>query len=89
MGTSTITIAIEEGTEHLIEARASTRDQSVEQYVRSLIVKDILNSPTWDEVVTPIRQGFAESGLSEDELLAIIEQEREALWKELHPEGPA
>ncbi len=37
---------------------------------------------TLDEILEPIRQGFAESGMTEEELEHLFEEAREEVWQE-------
>jgi hypothetical protein len=37
---------------------------------------------TFDEILAPVRAGFAESGLSEEELESLREEAREEVWQE-------
>lgn len=44
---------------------------------------------TFDEILAPVRAGFAESGLSEEELESLLEEAREEVWQERQrQEGP-
>lgn len=38
--------------------------------------------PSLEEILAPIRQDFAESGMSEDELEGLIEDARNAVYRE-------
>jgi hypothetical protein len=38
--------------------------------------------PTIDEILAPIRQGFAESGMTEEELDHFFTEAREEAWQE-------
>ncbi len=37
---------------------------------------------TFDEILEPIRQGFAESGMTEEDLEHLFEEAREEVWQE-------
>jgi hypothetical protein len=37
---------------------------------------------TFDEILAPVRQGFQESGLTEEELKKLFEEAREEVWQQ-------
>jgi hypothetical protein len=37
---------------------------------------------TFDESLAPVRAGFAQSGVSEEELASLLEEAREEAWQE-------
>ncbi|MGH9948675.1 MAG: hypothetical protein ACRD6X_15970, partial [Pyrinomonadaceae bacterium] len=41
---------------------------------------------SFDEILAPIRKGFKESGINEDEILDFFKAERDLMWKESHAE---
>ena len=55
--------------------------KDVVSYVQQLIDRDIA-APTLRDILTPIHQEFRASGMSEDELDALIEECREEVWQE-------
>jgi len=65
-----------------LETLARSKGKNAEEYVRELIETEILATKSFDEILTPIRQGFKESGLSEDELIALFEEAREEVYQE-------
>ena len=90
----TITIDLPIEVETKIKSQAVKQGLGVDDYVRS-IVKDTADrranieaaaGKSFDEILAPIRKGFAESGMSEDEILEFFEAERDLLWKERHSE---
>ncbi len=52
--------------------------------MRSSFLRERLDrpGPTFAEIVAPIAEDFRRSGMTEDELDALIEQERQAIWDE-------
>jgi hypothetical protein len=78
-------------TEHRLRERAKQRGQTLEAYLEMLAELDAANgnaatgptsrAPTFDEILAPMRQGFAESGLTDEELTALLEEAREEVWR--------
>jgi hypothetical protein len=67
-----------------LRERAAKRGQDPTQYARLLVDKG-LASPSLDEILAPIRQEFAESGMTEEERGNLIETAREAVYRENYP----
>ena len=63
-------------------ARATEKGQDVADYLRTLVEEDLKRPPALSEILAPIHEEFRQSGMSEDELSALIEDAREAAWKE-------
>jgi Arc/MetJ-type ribon-helix-helix transcriptional regulator len=84
----TISISFPESTERQLRDRAAQHGQDVSEYVRSLVEKDlgIANGSAADktlaEILTPVWQGFAESGMTEEEVTRLFEEAREEVWRE-------
>lgn len=72
-----IQVELKPEVEAILQKRALDRGCDVAGYVERLIEKDVLAAQSFDEILAPIRQGFQESGMSEDELDALFEEERE------------
>ncbi len=86
----TITIDLPSEVESKIKTQASNNGLKVEEYIKSLIVEETErrelikgnSEETFDEILAPIRKGFEESGMSEEELLEFFEEVREEVWQE-------
>lgn len=86
----TILVDLPSEVETRIKIQASDDGVEVEDYVRELIDEaserreriKTGSEKSFDEILAPIRKGFQESGMSEDELLELFENEREAMWQE-------
>lgn len=65
-----------------LDAIAKSKGKSAEQYVRDWIESEILSTKSFDEILAPIRQGFEESGMSEEDITAMFEQAREEVYQE-------
>jgi hypothetical protein len=72
-----IQVELKPEVEAMLQKRALDRGCDVAGYVERLIEKDVLASQSFDEILAPIRQGFQESGMSEDELDVLFEEARE------------
>lgn len=79
--TMTVVIELNEEEEKKLRARASGSGQDLPGYIRRLIKKEI-QTPTLSEILAPLRRQFEESGMTEDELDALVEEVREEVWQE-------
>lgn len=61
--------------------RAEANRQDVVSYAAHLL-NDALRAPSLDEVLAPVRRAFEESGMTEDELSELLEQEKHAMRAE-------
>ncbi|HQU85991.1 MAG TPA: hypothetical protein PKY59_22885 [Pyrinomonadaceae bacterium] len=78
----TLTIQVPQNIGAILEVKAKNQGKDVAEYVENLIEKDIESKKALDEILAPIRRNFAESGMTEDDLDALIESERQAMWEE-------
>ncbi len=78
----TVTIELKPEIEKALQQKAKENGFEVNIYLEQLIEKDIERRKLLDEVLAPIRKNFAESGMSEDDLDALVESERQVMWKE-------
>jgi hypothetical protein len=78
-----IKISIPAELESVLRERAARFGKDADDYVSEIVAKH-LEKPSLDELLAPIREDFSQSGISEDELNALIEEERQALWDEKH-----
>lgn len=67
---------------HGLANLAQNKGKSVEEYVREMIEVEVLASRPFDEILAPIRQDFKNSGMTEDELDALVEEAREEIYQE-------
>jgi len=63
----TLTIAISPEVESKLRQRAEAFGRDVAQYAADLISQG-LTAPTFDEILDPVRQDFARSGMTPDEI---------------------
>jgi hypothetical protein len=79
----TITIDIRPEQERRLTERAARAGQDVAAYVRHLIDRDI-DPERLDAILAPARRNFEQSGMTDDDLAALIEEVREDIWREKH-----
>lgn len=82
METMTLTIEVPQSVGVILEEKAKNQGKDVAEYVESLIEKDIDRQKTLDEILAPIRRNFSDGGMTEEDLDALIESERQAIWEE-------
>jgi predicted DNA-binding protein len=71
----TITIDLSPEMEKKLLARSAATGKNVTTLVEEAIEAKLKEPlPTYDEVLAPIREGFAQSGMSEDEADQILQQ---------------
>src|SRR5262245_20948750 len=64
------------GTTDALEQIGRERGKSAEELVREMIQAEIQAASSFDEILAPIRQGFKESGLSEEEIDELFKETR-------------
>ena len=79
----TITITLRPEQERRLAARAARAGQDVDAYVHHLIARD-LDAEGLDAILAPVRRHFEESGMTDDDLTALVEEVREDNWREEH-----
>ena len=71
------------GTMHALEELGrSNGNKSAEEYARTVLEAKILAQKPFSEILAPLREGFAESGMTDDELDALVESAREDFYLE-------
>ncbi len=83
---STIEVTVPDDLLRIIDERALERGSDRGQVIRD-IIDGVLRNPTssvqtFDAILAPIRQGFAESGMSEHEALEMLQSELKAVRAE-------
>jgi len=63
-----ITISIPDDVALKLEQRAASTGTTAPEYTAQLVVETV-NKPTIDELLGPVREDFAKTGMSEEELL--------------------
>jgi hypothetical protein len=81
------TITIPADLEQKIAQRAASKGLPLEEYVRDVLRRDT-EALSLEDILAPVRAQFAASGISEEDLDIIAEEERQAIWDEKHREKP-
>ena len=76
----TLAISLSAETEAKLRARAAAEGKDPAAYA-SNVLEQAFNRPSLDELLAPLRQEFAASGVSDEELVEQISQAREAYRK--------
>ncbi len=80
-----LTIELPAETERQLSARAQAAGKSIEEFTSGLLVKLAKAPPRpWAEIVAPLAADFSASGMTEDELDAVVEEAREEIYFEQH-----
>ena len=71
-----------QGTKKAIEELSRSKGKSAEDYLRMLIEAEVLSEQSFSEILAPIRQSFRESGMTGEQLDALLEDAREKVQRE-------
>ena len=77
----TITIDLPSEVETALQKKAAADGKNIQTYILETLKTQALK-PSLDEILAPIRKNFADSGMTEEELDKLIENERQAMWEE-------
>jgi plasmid stability protein len=82
----TLTIHLPESVERRLSEQAARDGKTVEALAGELIEKAVTppGEKSFREIMAPFAQEFAESGMTEEEWDAMIEQARQEVWEEKH-----
>ncbi len=76
-----LTVTLPSDLEAQVQQAAAKNGCGAEQYVLDIIKKALLK-PSLDEILAPVREQFAHSGITEEEFDKLVEDERQAIWDE-------
>jgi len=79
----TITISLSPKQEKQLAERAAQAGQEIAAYVHDLIDRD-LGAKDLDAILAPVRRNFEDSGMTDEDLTALVEEVREDIWREQH-----
>ena len=71
----TLNVDLSPHTQQRLETLAAKQGQPLEVYVSELIERTIRIAEPIDAILAPFRQGFAESGMSDNEAATMLETE--------------
>ncbi len=77
----TITISLSPETEKKLLEAAAHSGVAPAAYAGKLI-ESCLNGGTFDQILAPVRKGFEDSGLTDDELTGLFEEARDEAWQQ-------
>ena len=85
----TITIELRPDEEQVLRERARTSGRELPDYVHQVLEDHIRSVPrpeaaptTFDQILAPIRDGWLQSGMTEEEITALFEETRDKVRKE-------
>lgn len=81
MDTTTLTINLPKDIRLAVENKARLSGRDSAEFIEDLVAKEV-NRPSLDEILAPIRNGFKESGDSEDEIVEFFEEIRDEVYQE-------
>lgn len=76
-----LTIRLSRRAREKLAKRAAQSGQDLNRYTSELI-EQAVTCPTLDELLAPVRDDFAKSGMSEEQVMALGRRELEALRRE-------
>ena len=76
-----ITISVPPKIEGILAQKAAAKGQDIKEFIESLVESQAVR-PSLDEILAPMREDFAKSGITEDELDALVKTERRAMREE-------
>jgi predicted transcriptional regulator len=74
--TMTVTLELEPEVESRLEKRARAEGCDVKGYMEKLIEKEVNRERTFDEILAPFRDAVERSGISDEELDALLAEAR-------------
>lgn len=80
MAVQTLRVPVPDDIMDTLRERASRAGCEAEEIAGDLLVQS-LRKPSLDELLAPFRRELEESGLSEEDFDALVEQAREEAWK--------
>ena len=76
-----LTIPLKPELEQRLSERAAASGVSVEAYAQR-VLESAITGPSVEEVLEPIRRRFRESGMTDDALADLLEEEKHAMRRE-------
>jgi hypothetical protein len=92
-----LSITLPPGTEKTLQELASRQGKNTSSYVQEILEEKIRQEidaqkgqraqTSFDTILAPVREGFRESGLGEQELDDLFAEARQEVWDEKHKKG--
>ena len=80
-----ITISVPSKIESILAQKAAAKGQDIKEFIETLVERQAVKS-SLDEILAPMRRDFAESGMTEGDLDALIKSERRTMRQEREAE---
>ncbi len=77
-----LSIPLSDSTERLLRQKADDAGVDVATYAAGQLEAIATARPTFDEIAAPIARAFAESGMTEEELVLFLDEEIHAMRRE-------
>jgi hypothetical protein len=91
----TITIELRPDDERVLRERARTNGRELPEYVQQVLEEHIRSIPrpetlpkTFDQILAPIREGWQQSGMTEEEIDDLFQQELQEVRRERRQSRP-
>ncbi len=79
----TVTINLKPEVEAVLQKRAMAGGcEDISDYLEKYLEKDIDREANLEKLLAPVRKNFVDSGMSEEDLDSLIDNERQAMWEE-------
>ena len=78
----TVILELKPEIEQALQKKAKAEGFEINKYVENLVEKDVGRQKTLAEILAPFRREVEESGISDDELDALVEEAREEIYRE-------
>lgn len=77
-----VTIQLDPADEAILRDIAAQNQQTPEQYLTAIVQRSIWFRKRWDEITAPLAEDFKKSGMTDDELSDLINEEIHAMRAE-------
>jgi hypothetical protein len=84
----TLTIELHPEQEARLRERAARSGLAPADYARGVIERDLERPPAIAEVMAPVREDFSQSGMTEAELDALIDEARDDVFRDKQARQP-
>ncbi len=78
----TVVLELKPEIEEALQKKAKANGFEINVYLEKLIEKDVDGPKSLDEILAPFRREVEQSGISDDELDALVEETREEIYLE-------